>query len=153
MIPVRYMQGVWASRSSTVEFLVQEESNLNLSASNLYHLSSDPRCYLVVAEQLGLLPPYGLCDTPEQVLEHPKYSEVLNDPTRKFTVFLTLVRKEDQPEYYGFRWTKWGEYIGTQNPQCEYLYNETEIEEVLVFHILEHKQDQVTGKCEVTQSL
>jgi hypothetical protein len=81
--------------------------------------------------------PYGVCDNFEQVLAaNPE----LEDPRRKFVVTLTPVVKASQSPDGGWRWHKWGEYIGTQNRSgCEYLYDEPEIEQVLCFHIYEKK--------------
>jgi hypothetical protein len=77
---------------------------------------------------------YGVCDNVEQVMA--KYPE-LETSDRKFVVILTPIIKATQPSQGGWRWHKWGEYIGTQEPQCEYIYNEPIIEEVLLFHIYE----------------
>lgn len=77
----------------------------------------------------------GVCDTPEQVLAHIPL--LVTDP-RRFIVFFTPIRKRDQPAEGGWRWHKWGEYIGTQpSAGCEYLYDEPHIDEVLVYHIVE----------------
>lgn len=78
--------------------------------------------------------PYGVCDSLENLLE--KCPE-LEAQGRYFVVTLTKVRREDQPESGGWRWHKWGEYIGTQAPMHEYLYDDKHIDEVLVFHIYE----------------
>lgn len=79
---------------------------------------------------------YGVCDNYSQIIE--QYKDKLNDPNKKFCIILSTVRKADQPEYGGWRWHKWGEYIGTKNPQCEYLYDEDDdIELVYCYHIYE----------------
>lgn len=80
--------------------------------------------------------PYGVCDNVEQVLE--RYKQWLNDPGRKFCISFTKVTKAEQPDQLGWRWHKWGEYIGTKNPQHEYLYDEDDsIQEVYCYHIYE----------------
>ena len=79
---------------------------------------------------------YGVCDTVEQLLQH--YPE-LEAEGRHFVVTITRVRRDQQSEEGGWRWHKWGEYIGTQNPRHEYLFDDTHIDEVLVFHIYEKK--------------
>ena len=75
---------------------------------------------------------YGVCDYPQQVLE--KYPSLA---TCKDNFVITVVRllKEDEPADGGWRWHKWGPYIGKQNPQCEYLADEPVIEEAFTFHI------------------
>jgi hypothetical protein len=79
---------------------------------------------------------YGVCDTVEQWKE--AYAALVNHPTRKFAVGFTEVRKADEPESGGWRWHKWGPYIGTKSPQCEYIAHEgPEIESVLTYSIVE----------------
>lgn len=77
---------------------------------------------------------YGVCDYPEQVIE--KFPVVKDHPSKFFISFVRLRRADQDPEG-GWRWHKWGAYIGDQRPQREYLYDEPEIEEVYTFHIYE----------------
>lgn len=77
---------------------------------------------------------YGVCDTVDQVKE--KYAKWLNDPELKFCVSFTKVIKSEQPPSDGWRWCKWGEYIGTKESKCEYIYDEEDdIQEVYCYHI------------------
>ncbi len=79
---------------------------------------------------------FGVSDDIDQVLK--EYKQWLDDPTRKFCISFTKVEKSEQPSDGGWRWHKWGPYIGTKNPQCEYLYDEgDDITEVYVYHIYE----------------
>ena len=78
---------------------------------------------------------YGVCDNYHQVLE--TYRDLLSLPTQKFVIMLSTVTRASQPERGGWRWHKWGEYIGTQNPQHEYLYDDTHIDKVYCFSIYE----------------
>lgn len=77
---------------------------------------------------------YGVCDSAAQLLAA---CPELEKSDRRFVVTLTSVKKADQPDWGGWRWHKWGPYIGTQNPQYEYLYDEPDIDEVWVYHIYE----------------
>lgn len=77
----------------------------------------------------------GVADNLDQVKAH--FREFIDDPVRQYVVSLVRMRKAEQPEHGGWRWHKWGEYIGTQQPMCEYLYDEPVIEEVCVFDIYE----------------
>ena len=87
---------------------------------------------------------YGVADNASQVLDYyenyllTNYSDYMND--RKFIITMTPIFKEDQPEYGGWRWHKWGQYIGDFIPQCEYLYDEQGIDYVWVFTILEAEE-------------
>jgi hypothetical protein len=77
------------------------------------------------------VPMYGVCDTPQQVVD--LYG--LDVLPGRFVVCFVRIRKDKEPERDGWRWHKWGPYIGTQDPQWEYLYDEPNIEEVFTFHI------------------
>ncbi len=78
----------------------------------------------------------GVCDDYTQVLA--RWPELDLDP-RRFIISLSVMTKADQPAEGGWRWHKWGEYIGTKNPKHEYLYDEQDIDQVTLFHILELK--------------
>jgi hypothetical protein len=75
----------------------------------------------------------GVCDTPEQAIEKLKLRD---RPERMFVSFVRL-RAADQPREGGWRWRKWGAYIGDKTPQMEYLHDEPEIQEVYTFHVYE----------------
>jgi len=77
---------------------------------------------------------YGVCDQWEQITE--RWPSLLTDE-RRFVIALTTVERADQPARGGWRWHKWGEYIGIQEPQYEYLHDEPEIERVYTFAIYE----------------
>ncbi len=57
----------------------------------------------------------GVCDCPTQFAK--KY------PTYKGLVWMTVVKREDQPQSGGWRWRKWGTYIGEYPNEIEYLYD------------------------------
>jgi hypothetical protein len=89
---------------------------------------------------------YGVCDSLDQFLAHP-LGQWLAASERRFTISFTCVRKADQTPDGGWRWHKWGEYIGEKSPQYEYLYDEgPEIKAVYCFHVYEcmdHAQAEV----------
>lgn len=78
---------------------------------------------------------YGVCDNYEQILE--KCKNILNNPNKNYVIGLSTVERVGQPSDGGWRWHKWGEYIGNQNPKHEYLYDDTHIDKVYCFHIYE----------------
>lgn len=85
---------------------------------------------------------YGVCDDFEQVLaKHPQ----LVESEKPYCVSIVELRRENQHPDGGWRWEKWGEYIGTQNSQCEYLYDEPEIERVYTYHYYELQPHQVAN--------
>lgn len=90
-------------------------------------------------KQYGDQSEYGVCDSVEQVLEYHKGA--ISDPNRKFIILLTRVdaEPENAGNGGGWRWHKWGPYIGTQNPQCEYLDDEDGIDFIYCFHLHEYQ--------------
>ena len=79
---------------------------------------------------------YGVADSVEQIKEY--YKEEIADVNKKYVIALTPVwqEKENKGKGGGWRWHKWGEYIGKLNPQCEYLDDEDfgdNFESVLTF--------------------
>ena len=92
------------------------------------------RNYEPYPEDLSISP-YGVCDNDAQIeFNCPE----LITSKRKFVVTLTPVEKAKQSSWGGWRWHKWGPYIGTQERSgCEYLYDEPNIDLVYVYHIYE----------------
>jgi hypothetical protein len=82
---------------------------------------------------------YGVCDDVVNFLEH--YAWIESDP-RYFIVSFAPMLKSEQPPDGGWRWHKWGEYIGHYNPTHEYLYDEPDIERVECYHIFEIKPQE-----------
>lgn len=77
---------------------------------------------------------YGVCD---DWLQIEALCPTLRDPSRIFIILLTPIRHADQPARGGWRWHKWGPYIGAHDYQHEYLYDEEGIEVVYCYHIYE----------------
>lgn len=75
---------------------------------------------------------YGVCDNIEQVLKH--FEGIINSDL-EVVISLTPISRDNQPQSGGWRWHKHGAYIGTQNPQHEYIADEPEIEKVYVFNL------------------
>ncbi|AFU86705.1 hypothetical protein D869_gp209 [Caulobacter phage CcrRogue] len=78
---------------------------------------------------------YGVCDGPEQLLA--LIPDLIDDPDTNYFISMVEVRREHQPDRGGWRYHKWGPYIGEQKPEHEYLYHDTHIESVWTFHIYE----------------
>jgi hypothetical protein len=77
---------------------------------------------------------YGVCDNVENLFA--VYPELLA-PGREFTVSMTPIYKDACEAEDDWRWHKWGDYIGSQEPTHEYMYDEPVIELVYCFHIYE----------------
>lgn len=67
---------------------------------------------------------YGVADDIEQIKEY--YKEEVADKNKKYAIALTPVwqDKNNKGKGGGWRWHKWGEYIGKLNPKHEYLDDE-----------------------------
>ena len=84
---------------------------------------------------------YGVCDRPNQIKN--KFGMKLNFSNRYFIISFTPVLKSEQPSEGGWRWEKWGPYIGNRKPEADYLYDEPKIEKIdrsLVTKRLKEKQ-------------
>jgi len=80
---------------------------------------------------------YGVCDSATQF--RVCWLPLLLQSNRKFLVVLGHLHKIDEPVQGGWRWHKWGPYIGTKQPRHEYLYDEgPEITRVCLFQIYEY---------------
>jgi hypothetical protein len=104
---------------------------------------SPERCFTGLFERYPQLPPvdqedfscYGVCDSPEQFME--KHGKILEQDRRVFCVYFVEIAKKNNPPEGGWRWHKWGPYIGKQQPICEYIYDEPIIESVYTYHVYE----------------
>ena len=79
-------------------------------------------------------------DNIEQVLAH---WAAYVDSDDRYVITVTEHAKADQPAHDGWRWRKWGEYIGGMTPKCEYLSDEPLIEKVMtasLFRIMTRKR-------------
>jgi hypothetical protein len=76
--------------------------------------------------------PYGISDNVEQI--KAKFKDAM-ESSNPVVIAYTEIRRDEQPAQGGWRWHKWGEYIGTQDSQCEYIHDEPNIESVFVYHV------------------
>ncbi len=79
---------------------------------------------------------YGVCDFYDQILA--KWP-IIEESERKFIITLAPVRRVEQPETGGWRWHKWGMYIGLQKVDSEYIYDCKDVSVVYCFRIYEIK--------------
>ena len=75
----------------------------------------------------------GVVDSIEQFIEF--FGEYLENDPRNFIVCFVEIVRSMEPPTDGWRYHKWGTYYGTQNPQNEYIFNDTHIDRVYTFHI------------------
>jgi len=119
---------------------VYETSSLNpnlvMDAVTDFEVIREKQYEPIVVTEERYVAAYGVCDNHEQVLALAP--EILSRDN-EYVIFLTCIQKKHEPERDGWRWSKWGEYIGTQISQADYLYDEPEIEEVFFYRIYEVK--------------
>lgn len=80
---------------------------------------------------------YGVADSPGQILVAG--GRLLLAEDRKFVIGVTYISADEQPESGGWRWHKWGPYIGTGVPTTEYIHDEQYLRQVYVYHVYEVK--------------
>lgn len=134
--------GVYVSNDFNFDHTIDDHSNyvvdegyygsMEKDGSPLYLSYTEENDELRWKKLSNSIQTYGVADSIDQVLNH--YSEAVNS-SNPIVIVIVELRKKDQSPEGGWRWHKWGEYIGTQKPQMEYLYDEPEIEKVVVFHI------------------
>jgi hypothetical protein len=77
----------------------------------------------------------GVCDTPGQILNGP-IGDRLRADQREFCISFVHIHKGEPPGRGGWRWHKWGPYIGTGKPEYEYLDDEKDFKDgVYTYHI------------------
>lgn len=82
---------------------------------------------------------YGVADSVEQLKKY--FSKEVKDTKNKYFIYVTPVYQDKENKFKGggWRWHKWGSYIGKLDPQCEYLDDEEfgdDFEYVLCYHII-----------------
>lgn len=72
---------------------------------------------------------YGIADNASQILE--AYPDIPDD----YIILMTpMFSKKDEP-CSGWRWHKWGRYLGVQERSCEYLNDEPNTDMIYCFSI------------------
>lgn len=81
----------------------------------------------------------GVCDNIDQILK--THHDIIIDTNKKYAIVTHKIYQHDQPSKMGWRWKKFGPYIGEHDIGTEYLYNEdlSDINQdyIIIFRILE----------------
>lgn len=77
---------------------------------------------------------WPLCDGYKDII---KYYPELKDENRKFFVILYPIFRKFQPKHGGFRYWKYGKYIGKRKLKNEYLYDDKHIDMIYKYNIYE----------------
>lgn len=138
--PTRVRRGVYVSRCFSFDHLIAEDvyEPFHEAHKRIHENGEDfNTVWEEYSNRLGGLDEYGVCDNIEQVLSRFDFEA----DEREFVINFVEIRRDEQPADGGWRWHKWGEYIGTQNPQYEYIHDEPEIESVFCYHVYEIVRD------------
>ncbi len=100
-----------------------------------YAIGWEPIEFKYLMPNIDGVHPYGVCDSVEQLIT--QFGAILDNDERRFVISVTKIQRENQFSKGGWRWHKWGPYIGIQKPQHEYLYDDTHIDWVFCFHIFQ----------------
>jgi hypothetical protein len=107
-------------------------------------------CY---ADDLPVEASFGVCDSPEQFFAD--VLPALKADARAFVIGFTHITKDvaNAGNGGGWRWHKWGPYIGHGTPTCEYLDDEAEFDAgVYVYQIIDvtpwWSEEQDTCDCD-----
>lgn len=84
---------------------------------------------------------YGVCDDWQQVVQ--QCAELQPERPGLYVMSVTPIRKSEQSSSGGWRWHKWGAYIGTGEPTTEYLYDEPDFELVYVYSV--YRMDRLSS--------
>lgn len=89
-----------------------------------------------IGEKFGVCE-YGVCDNASQAIDHFKNIEKERGiDFGNCVLCLRPIVKKNQPADGGWRWHKWGPYIGVKHPECEYIYDEgDDINFVWCYHL------------------
>ena len=89
---------------------------------------------------------HGVADTSDQIRGH--FRDQIEDTEATYIIGATPVIRDvsNKGKGGGWRWHKWGTYIGTHTPTTEYLDDEPDIESVIVFSLYRFKQVDANGR-------
>jgi hypothetical protein len=93
----------------------------------------------------GSINAYGVCDDVGNLLE--SIPELITS-TNQFVVLLTEINRDSEPDVGGWRWHKWGPYVGNKTPMCEYIKDEPLIDRVYCYHVYERVKTIDSITCE-----
>ena len=88
----------------------------------------------------------GVCDSPDQFRDHDVGKWIIGAEKGYVVSFSKIVKANQSPEG-GWRWDRWGPYIGVHEPKCEYIYDEgDEIQEVYCYYIYECLSEEAVAE-------
>lgn len=95
-------------------------------------------------DPLDYISTYGVADNIAQIQEYVKEQEAKGYDFGKCVINIRPILRKHEPAQGGWRWHKWGSYIGNFKHCCEYIHDEEGIEMVLCFSILPLKKREIS---------
>ncbi|MCQ2209706.1 MAG: hypothetical protein MJZ34_05390 [Paludibacteraceae bacterium] len=89
---------------------------------------------------LDFIETYGVADNIAQIKKFIKKQEAKGYDFGECLISITPILRHLEPSSDGWRWHKWGRYIGNFKHKHEYIYNENGIDCVLCFEIVPLKK-------------
>jgi hypothetical protein len=132
-IPTEYTGVFWCTGDHIVSYCKQHKVYGSKSYWNTLHRIPRNRLNVIRDYERNVWY-YGVADNLEQIVDLYNKNEE-GWFYGNHVILCCKVTKDPDSPCSGWRWHKWGPYIGTQNPQCEYLNDEPEIDEVIIFSI------------------
>lgn len=111
--------------------------------SNFLEIDFDHQCPILPID----IPCYGVCDSIEQFLQ--RYQELLENSEKNYAISFSHIAKkpENKGNGGGWRWHKWGGYIGDGTPEHEYLDDEEGFNDgVCIYHVYQIPDDQINKR-------
>lgn len=87
---------------------------------------------------------YGVADNIAQIQAFVQEQEAKGYDFGKCVINIRPILRKYEPAQGGWRWHKWGSYIGNFKHRCEYIHDEEGIEMVLCFSILPLKKREIS---------
>ena len=137
-VPVRLAEGVYEASLNfdhALDTVVTKDFDFSLKGPE-HKIPDTPEPRDPKFADIWNTPAYGICDNYAQVLE--QFPDILSC-SHNHVLLVTLHRRADQDPHGGWRWNKWGEYIGVHEPTMEYLYDEPDITQVYTYSILQYR--------------
>lgn len=124
-----------------VQYSTEKSRGIWFINSHNFHIDLEDMSTHILVESypnLGSTEPYFVTDNLDTIQKY--YDEQINDPEHEYVISVTEVKKQDQPEDDGWRYHKWGQFIGDVEPDSEYIYDSNVHDVAYCVHIYEVKK-------------
>ena len=131
------------------------DTELNLDWCNEYEVDSEreyARDFTNPKDPWDRISTYGVADNIAQIHAFVQEQEAQGYDFGKCIINIRPILRKHEPAQGGWRWHKWGRYIGNFDHCCEYIHDEEGIEMVLCFRIIPLKKREISLEDELVYS-